>query len=160
MTVRAIVEKYGNNRENLLEIMHEIQDTCPNRYLRRTDLEELSQEMDISVSELAGTASFYSMFSLKPRGKHIIRLCESPPCYVLGSENILEALRQRLGVVLGQTTPDGLFTLESTSCLGACGVAPVMSVDDEVYGNLTKEKVNAILDGIVAEELAARTSDN
>lgn len=148
MTVRAIVDQYGNDRENLLQILHAIQDAAPDRSLHRDALEEVADLMEIAVADLVGTASFYSMFSLKPRGRHIVRLCESPPCYILGSENILEALRRRLGIDLGETTPDGLFTLETTSCLGACGVAPVMSVDDEVYGNLTVGKVVAILDTV------------
>lgn len=150
MTVSAIVKKHGNNRENLLEILHDIQDAAPDRCLHRDALNELSATMGIAVADLVGTASFYTMFSLKPRGRHIIRLCESPPCYILGSENILEALRKRLGIGIGETTSDGMFTLETTSCLGACGVAPVMSIDDEVYGNLTEEKTAAIIDSVAA----------
>ncbi len=155
MTVSKIVKKHGNNRENLLQILHDIQDAATDRCLHRDALEELSELMNISVADLVGTATFYSMFSLKPRGRHIVRLCESPPCYILGSENILEALRDRLNIGIGETTPDGLFTLEHTSCLGACGVAPVMSIDDEVYGNLTAEKVNKIIDKIVENQIAA-----
>ncbi len=162
MTVAEIVEKHGNHRENLLSILHAIQDAAPDRCLHRDALDELSELMKIALSDLVGTATFYSMFSLTPRGRHIIRLCESPPCYVLGSDNILEALRERLSIGIGETTPDGLFTLEHTSCLGACGVAPVMSIDDEVYGNLTAEKVNAIIDRIVDDHItaaAARKAD-
>ncbi len=153
MTVAKIVEKHGNHRENLLQILHDIQDAAPDRCLHKETLRELSGIMNIAVADLVGTASFYSMFSLTPRGRHIVRLCESPPCYVLGSDNILEALQERLDIAPGQTTPDGLFTLEHTSCLGACGVAPVMSIDDEVYGNLTAEKVIAIIDKIVDDQI-------
>jgi NADH-quinone oxidoreductase subunit E len=152
MTVDAIVKIHGNDRENLLSILHDLQARSPDHSLHREVLDELSRVMDVPISEIVGTASFYTMFSLKPRGRHIIRLCESPPCYIAGEENILAALERKLGVVLGGTTADGLFTLEATSCLGACGVAPVMMVDDEVYGHLTEAKAVAIVERIAAAQ--------
>lgn len=152
MTVDAIVKKHGNNREHLLSILHDIQSGSPDHSLHREAIEELSCLLDVPISDIVGTASFYTMFSLKPRGRHIIRLCESPPCYIAGEENILAALERKLGVVLGGTTADGLFTLEATSCLGACGVAPVMMVDDEVYGHLTEAKAVAIVERIAAAQ--------
>lgn len=148
MTVAEIVEKRGNSRENLIQILHDIQNASGDNSLHRDKIQELSKIMKIEVSDIVGTASFYTMFSLKPRGKHIIRLCDSPPCYVMGSDNILEALEKKLNIKVGETTPDGLFTLEYTSCLGVCGVAPAMMIDDEVYGNLTAEKVSEIIDAI------------
>lgn len=151
MNVADIVEKHGNARENLIQILHDIQDASGDNSLHKEDLQALSEIMDLPVSELISTASFYTMFSLTPRGRHIIRLCESPPCYVMGSENLLTALETRLGVSMGETTEDGAFTLETTSCLGACGVAPVMSVDDEVYGNLTEQKACEILDSVATQ---------
>lgn len=89
--------------------------------------------------------TFYSMFSLTPRGRHIVRLCESPNCHLAGAWSALDELRRLLDVGVGETTPDGEFTLELTSCLGACGVAPVMMVDDEVVGNLTPDRVRETL---------------
>lgn len=148
MNVQSVIDRYGNNRENLLQILHELQEASPDHSLHHEDLEEVSRLMGLSLADLIGTASFYTMFSLTPRGRHIIRLCESPPCYIMGSENILSAIRDRLGIGIGETTDDGCFTLETSSCLGACGVAPVMMVDDEVYGNLTEERVVQILDKI------------
>ena len=150
MNVSEIVGKHGNNRENLLQILHDLQDSSGDNSLHREALEELAKIMDIPVSDIVGTLSFYTMFSTKPRGRHIIRLCESPPCYIMGAENILESLRKKLGVNIGGTTPDNNFTLETSSCLGTCGVAPAMMIDDIVYGNLTKEKVSQIIDGIVS----------
>ncbi len=158
MTVREVVDKYGNNRENLLQILHAIQHATPDKSLHRDDLNALSAVMAIPVADLIGTATFYTMFSLTPRGRHIIRLCESPPCYIMGEENILEAIKARLGIGIGETTPDGMFTLETTSCLGACGVAPVMSVDDDVYGNLTTTRVAEIIDAIVEPNQKAAAS--
>ena len=150
MNVSEIVERYGNNRENLLQILHDLQDSSGDNSLHLDTLEELAKAMNIPVSDIAGTLSFYTMFSTKPRGRHIIRLCDSPPCYIMGSENILDALQKKLGVKLGETTPDRNFTLETSSCLGTCGVAPAMMIDDIVYGNLTKEKVSQIIDGIAS----------
>ncbi len=151
MSIADIVEKHGNARENLIEILHDIQDAGGDNSLHKKDLQTLSEIMGLTVSDLVSTASFYTMFSLEQRGRHIVRLCESPPCYVMGSENLLDALQDRLGVSIGETTKDGEFTLETTSCLGACGVAPVMSVDDEVYGNLTEQKARDIIDSIATQ---------
>ena len=153
MHVKALVERHGNNRENLLEILHDLQNASADQSLHPEVLEELARLMDIPLGDLVGTASFYTLFSLTPRGRHIIRLCESPPCYITGSENILKAITDRLGIGIGETTKDGCFTLETASCLGACGVAPVMMIDDEVYGNLTEERTGQILDQIAAQEL-------
>ena len=150
MSVAAIVSARGTSRESLLEILREIQDQTPDHSLHQEALVEVSELMGIPVADIVGTASFYTLFSLKPRGRHIIRLCDSPPCYIMGSDNVLEAIRAKLGIGFGHTTPDGCFTLEQTSCLGTCGVGPVMMVDDVVYGNLTAEKVGAILDLIRA----------
>jgi len=159
MTVRQIVRRHGKARENLLVILHDLQRNRQDNSLWREDLEELSKILGIPVADIVGTASFYTMFSLKPRGRHIIRLCESPPCYIMGEENLREAIRERLGIDFGETTADGSFTLEPTSCLGACGVAPVMMVDDEIYGNLTRVKVGAILERIqAADALGAAVS--
>jgi NADH:ubiquinone oxidoreductase subunit E len=152
MTVRQIVRKRGKARENLLVILHDVQQAHGDNSLCREDLEELSKIMGLTVSDIVGTASFYSMFSLTPRGRHLIRLCESPPCYIMGEENIRAAIQERLGIDFGETTADRCFTLEPSSCLGACGVAPVMMVDDELYGNLTREKVRQILDRIQADD--------
>lgn len=154
-TVDDIVGRCGKERECLLEILIELQAAGEGNYLKREDLELLAVKMDLPVAEIISTASFYSLFSLKPRGRHVIRVCESPPCYIQGSTNVVEALETRLAVKMGETTPDGLFTLEHTSCLGACGVAPVMMIDDEIFGNLTTEKVMSILDECIEKESGA-----
>lgn len=148
MTVTEIIKQHGNERENLLAILHQIQAGNDDNSLHKAQLQELAKIMDIPVADIISTASFYTLFSLEPRGKHIIRLCESPPCYIMGEENILDALEKRLGIKLGETTADKMFTLETTSCLGACGVAPVMMIDDTVYAELTEAKTVAIIDTI------------
>jgi NADH:ubiquinone oxidoreductase subunit E len=157
-----IINKYGNKRENLLQILHDIQNQSPQNYINEEDINLLSKEMKIPASDIKGTASFYTMYSFIPRGKYIIRVCESPPCHLLGAQTIFQAIETRLGIKEGETTKDGLllgikegettkdglFTLEGTSCLGICGVAPAIMINEEAYGNLDEEKIGKILDQI------------
>ena len=152
MSVKEIITSNGNTRENLLKILHDIQNQNPKNYIDKDSVIELSKEMNIPISEIMGAASFYSMFSFTPRGKYVIRVCDSPPCHLLGAQNIFHIIETKLGIKEGETTKDGLFTLEGTSCLGICGVAPAMMINEEAYGNLNKEKVYKILEQIQKEE--------
>ncbi len=145
MKVKEIVEKYQGKRENLLLILHEIQNTDPKNYLSPENVSLLSEIMNIPVSDITGTASFYSMFSFQPRGKYIIRVCGSPPCHIMGAQTIFDILSQELKITQGETTTDGLFTLEETSCLGVCAVAPAIMINDTVYGYLTAAKIRKII---------------
>ena len=108
----------------------------------------MADYLSVPLSEVVSTATFYTMYSLKPRGRHIIRLCESPPCQLVGAESLLEILSVHLGVGVGETSEDGAFTLETASCLGVCGVAPAMMIDAELYGNLTKERIVEALQSV------------
>ncbi len=101
--------------------------------------------LNLPGSDIFGTMSFYSMFAWKPKGKYIVRMCQSPPCHINGAENMLLALQEELGLTAGQTTADGLFTLELSACLGVCEVAPAMQINELVYGNLTREKIRQVL---------------
>jgi NADH:ubiquinone oxidoreductase subunit E len=150
--VKEIIKKHGNKRENLLHILHDIQNQSPQNYISEENIKTLSEEMRIPVSDIKGTASFYSMYSFVPRGKYIIRICESPPCHILGAQTIFDAVEIKLGIKKGETTKDSLFTLEGTSCLGICGVAPAMMINDEAYGNLDEKKINEILEQIQEKE--------
>ncbi len=105
----------------------------------------IADEFEVKVERIYELATFYSMYSTKPRGNHLIRLCESLPCHVVGGSEIVKKLKENLKIDFGETTKDGLFTLEVTSCLGICGVGPVMMIDGEAYGNLTPEKVEEII---------------
>ena len=150
--VKEIIEKHGNKRENLLQILHDVQNQNQQNYISEENIKTLSEEMKIPVSDIKGTASFYSMYSFIPRGKYIIRICESPPCHILGAQTIFDAVEKKLGIKEGETTKDGLFTLEATSCLGICGVAPAMMINEEAYGNLDEKKINEILEQIQEKE--------
>jgi NADH:ubiquinone oxidoreductase subunit E len=145
MAPEEIITKYDQSAENLLSILHDLQDAQEQHYLTDRDLRLAAQYLHLPFSFVHGVASFYTMFSLTPRGKHIIRVCQSPPCHLMGATTLAQELTRRLGIDFGQTTPDGVFTLEMTSCLGVCGVAPAMMVNDEVYGNLTPGKIQEIL---------------
>lgn len=145
MTKEVVLARYPPSPEALLSLLHDLQGMNPGQYLLPEDLALAARHIGLPLSRVRDAVTFYSMFSLKPRGRHIVRLCASPHCHVAGAWSALDELRRALGVDVGETTPDGLFTLEFTSCLGACGVAPAMMVDDEVVGNLTPEKVRAAI---------------
>jgi len=147
-----IFSKLEPEKENLIYILHEIQDEHPQHYISEEAVEKVSEYLRIPKSHIQGVLTFYTMFSTKPRGKNIIRLCESPPCFLKGSEEILKKLRELLEVKIGETTSDGLFTLELCSCLGVCGNAPVMMINEDIYGDLTEEKVENIIEKLRGRE--------
>ena len=105
----------------------------------------VAEGLDIPLSEVYGVATFYSQFSLQPKGEYVCGVCLGTACYVKGSQKVLDKLCSELGVEVGQTTKDGRFTVQATRCLGACGLAPVMMINDEVYGRLTPEDIPDIL---------------
>jgi NADH-quinone oxidoreductase E subunit len=143
-----IFAKYEPTKDNLIYILHDIQDEHPQHYLSEDAVQRVSEYLKVPVNHIYGVITFYGMYSTKPRGNNIIRLCESPPCYLKGSDNIYKKLKTVLGVKAGETTADGLFTLEFCACLGVCGNAPVMMINDDVYGNLTEESVVAVIEKI------------
>jgi NADH-quinone oxidoreductase subunit E len=145
---QEIFSKYTPTKDNLIYILHDIQDNHPQHYISEDAVQAVSEFLSIPANHIYGVITFYSMYSTKPRGKYIIRLCESPHCYIQGSENILRRMKNKLNVGIGETTKDGLFTLELCACLGVCGNAPVMMINDEVYGDLTEDKVEDIISGL------------
>ena len=106
----------------------------------------IADGLGVTLSEVYGVSTFYSQFSLKPKGKHVIGVCLGTACYVKGSQKILDTLSEELKIQPGDTTDDGLFTLNATRCLGACGLAPVMMIGEDVFGRLTPDQVPGILD--------------
>lgn len=143
--VRGIIAQQGKEPEALVETLRHLNSRWG--YLPREALWVVAQAYQMTPSQLYGVASFYSLLFTAPRGEHIIRCCVSPPCYLSGSEEIIEALEESLNIEMGETTEDGKFTLEGVSCLGLCGVGPAMTIDDKVYGRLTPERVGDILNG-------------
>ncbi|MDZ7316823.1 MAG: NADH-quinone oxidoreductase subunit NuoE [candidate division KSB1 bacterium] len=141
--VDEIVKSYQDVKTPLIYILKDVQKEFG--YLSEEVLTRVALATKIPLSEIYGVATFYSLFTIKPKGRHIVRCCNNAPCFVNGSKEVLDKIKEYLGIEMNETTPDGMFTLEFTSCLGLCAVAPVMMVDDEVYGNLTPEKAVAIL---------------
>ncbi len=142
--VNEVLARYHHDRDALVEILRELNDKAG--HLNREILAEIADRLDLPESEVYSVASFYSMLSVKQLGKHVVKLCEDAPCHVAGGREVWNALEQELGIKFGQTTSDGTWSLMPTSCLGLCAVGPVMLVDGDVYGNLTPEKIPAILD--------------
>ena len=105
----------------------------------------ISEETNIPISKINGVVTFYSRFSIEPKGKHVIAVCMGTACYVRGAQNVLDAFEKALGIKAGETTEDGMFTLEATRCIGACGLAPVFSIDGKVYGGATPAIANEVL---------------
>lgn len=142
--VESVASAYRGRPEDLVLALHDVQ--ALRNYLPREALRVVARVLDIPESRVYGVATFYSMFSTTPRGRHIIRICESAPCHVMGAGEVIDSLLDQLGVEMGGTTADGRFTVEATSCLGVCGVAPALMIDDETYGNLVPGDLSEILE--------------
>jgi NADH-quinone oxidoreductase subunit E/NADP-reducing hydrogenase subunit HndA len=140
---KEIINEYKDSKGALIPILHKIQGLYG--YLPEDVLRIVSEEVKIPMTEIYGVASFYSIFSLEPKGEHIIRVCLGTACYVKGSQLILDRLSRDLNIEVGKTTEDGKFTLEATRCIGACGLAPAMMVGEKVYGRLVPDDVPKIL---------------
>ncbi|MDD3051727.1 MAG: NADH-quinone oxidoreductase subunit NuoE [Candidatus Cloacimonetes bacterium] len=137
--VMEIVDGYGRDQAKIIPIMQAIQEEY--RYLPEEVLTFVATMLDMSPAKVFGIATFYSHFSLEPKGKYIIRICDGTACHVKGSGKIIEAMQNHLGLEGKQkTTSDMLFTIETVSCLGACGLAPVVVVNDDVYGQVSPQK--------------------
>ena len=146
MEQQEIFSMYSPDRSNILAILHALQDNNPRNYLTEEALKAVSKHLKVNLSWVYGVAGYYSMFSLVPRGRFIIRICNSPVCNMMGSTSIIETLGKILGIKIGETTSDWLFTVEEAECLGICDVAPAMMVNRTVYGNLTPKSITAIID--------------
>ena len=114
-------------------------------YLSFETMQLISDRLDVPVSEIYGVATFYALFSLTPKGDYVISVCTGTACYVKGAAAVLDEVKNQLGIDSGETTKDGMFTLNATRCLGACGLAPVIMVNDDVYGRLTPDQIPDII---------------
>jgi NADH-quinone oxidoreductase subunit E/NADP-reducing hydrogenase subunit HndA len=138
-----ILAKYQGVKGALIPVLQEAQNAYG--YLPKEVIVRIGEKMNIPTSQIYGVATFYSQFHLNPRGKNIIRVCQGTACHVRGAKAILTALEDSLKVSAGQTTPDLKFTLETVACIGACGLAPVLMVNDDTHGRLTPENIPDIL---------------
>ena len=148
--VTMAIEKHGRDKDALIPIMSEINAALgyiPAQAIAevRRQIHDPANNVLVSDNQLFSMASFYHMFSTKPRGRHVVKFCESAPCHVVGGRQVWQALCDALQIINGETTPDGKWSLVTTSCLGICSVGPVILIDDDVYGNVTEAEVAQIL---------------
>lgn len=141
--VKDVMEKYRRERSNLIPILQEVQSKYG--YVPGKAVEFIAKELNIYPIEIYEILTFYSQFRLTPRGKHVIRVCLGTACHVMGGQDIFDYLSGKLGISAGETTKDGLFTLERVACLGCCGMAPVLVMDDNIYGRQTIQSVDRLL---------------
>ena len=142
--LRDFIAKHKSERGCLMPVLHEAQNIYG--YLPSEVQTLIAEELNISLAEVYGVATFYTQFSLQPKGKHRVSVCLGTACYVKGADKILSAVEKELRISCGECTPDGKFSIDSCRCVGACGLAPVMIVDDDVYGKMTPEQVPTILE--------------
>ena len=149
----ALFARESGGEDSLIQVLHMAQELFGHLPLKVQEV--IAGEMDIPLSKVSGVVSFYSYFTPTPRGRHTIRVCLGTACYVRGGKKIVESLGKTLGVKIGDTTDDGLFTLEVARCIGACGLAPAMAIDDVVYKQVVPDKLEHILERYRNEEALA-----
>lgn len=142
--VSKVIDAYKDKEGSLIMVLHAAQEIFG--YLPMQMQEYIADGMNIPVSEVSGVVSFYSFFSTKKRGRHTIRVCQGTACYVRGGKKVVDAIKRGLQVSVGDTTEDGRFTFEIVRCIGACGLAPAMMVDDDVYKQVRVRKLPGILE--------------
>lgn len=141
--IREVIAKCNGDKSQLIHVLNEVQELYG--YVPTYVQKVISDEMDIPMAEIYGVITFYSRFSLEAKGKYNISVCLGTACYVKGSQAVLDKVKEILGIDVGGVTADGKFSIEQTRCVGACGLAPVMTVNNDVYGNVDPSKVKDIL---------------
>ena len=139
----AAIARHKDEPGALMPVLQEAQNIFG--YVPQDVQQIIADGLGTTLAEVYGVATFYAQFSLEPKGQYVVGVCLGTACYVKGSQKVLDKLSEELKIPVGKTTPDGVFTLNATRCLGACGLAPVMMINDEVYGRLTPDEVPAIL---------------
>jgi len=138
-----ILAKYQGVKGALIPVLQEAQNAYG--YLPKDVIKRIAEKMNIPASQIYGVATFYAQFHLNPRGRNIIRVCQGTACHVRGAKAVLKAIEDQLQIAAGQTTPDLRFTIETVACIGACGLAPVMMINDDTHGRLTPASVPDII---------------
>lgn len=137
------IEQHSGETDGLMPILHEAQDIFG--YIPLEVQKFISKKTGISVARIHGVVTFYSQFSTEPKGEHVVGICLGTACYVKGAQAILQKFKEELGIEPDQTTADGKYSLVATRCIGACGLAPVITIDDDVYGKVDPSQINKIL---------------
>ncbi len=141
--LEAYISEQKDVKGALIPVMQKAQELFG--YLSFETMELISERLDVPVSEIYGVATFYALFSLTPKGDHVISVCTGTACYVKGAQAVLDEVKNQLGIESGETTADGKFSIQDTRCLGCCGLAPVMVINNDVYGRLDPADVKDIL---------------
>lgn len=141
--VNEAIQHYGATQDELIPILNEVNREIG--FLPGEALDEISKQLKLPKSQLFSVASFYRMLSTKPRGRHVIQFCENAPCHIAGGRQVWQALVDELHLDAEETSTDGKWSLITTSCLGICGVGPVMIIDDDIYGNVEPKSIPEIL---------------
>ncbi|MBR2744858.1 MAG: NAD(P)H-dependent oxidoreductase subunit E [Clostridia bacterium] len=144
--VQDILKQFDRDKQYLITILNEVQEKYG--YIPKVAQLEIADYLNVPLAEVYGVITFYSRFSLEPKGKYNISICLGTACFVKGSKELIERAKQKLGIEEGRTTPDGLFSLDATRCVGACGLAPVFTVNNEVYGKATVKKLDEVIDSL------------
>ena len=152
--LEKLFKEYLPVKDNLIQMLNEVQEHYG--YVPMHVQKELSEFLNVPMAEIYGVVTFYSRFSLEPQGKYKISVCLGTACFVKGSQKIMDRLVDRLKIKEGETTKDGLFTIEQTRCVGACGLAPVFTVNGEVYGKASVQKLDQVLDELIEKEKQAK----
>jgi len=153
MTTQQILRKYPPKRDQMLMMLHEIQHNNPGNNITQADIRQVAEYLNTTSASVYGVVRYYSMFSVTPRGKYVIRFCKSPLCRMVGAFSLLESLEKVLYIRMGETTNDMLFTLEPSECLGHCDKAPVMMINDQMYFDLDEARLQEIISQIREQEL-------
>lgn len=142
--MEEILQVYKPEKDNLIQILNEVQEKYG--YIPKSAQMQIADYLKIPLAEVYGVITFYSRFTLEPKGKYNISVCLGTACFVKGSQAILDRLKSKLQIEEGQTTPDGKFSIDSTRCVGACGLAPVFTVNNEVYGRATVKTLDEVIE--------------
>jgi NADH-quinone oxidoreductase subunit E len=143
--VLTILDNYNNNPQQLIAILLDIQEASGNNCVERQWAELASDALNVPMSKIYEVLTFYTMFGTEPRGEYVIEICRSTPCYFNRTPEVVKWFEDAVGVKIGESTADGKFTLMFTNCVGACDIGPVALIGDDVFGNLTQEKVNTLV---------------
>lgn len=141
--IKDVCKSFGNKGSEVINVLHKVQGEFG--YLSAEVQELIADELHIPPSKVYGIVSFYTFFTMTPKGRHPIQVCLGTACYVRGAEKVLDEIKRQLGIQVGSTTKDNKFSLNCLRCVGACGLAPVVIIDDRVYGHMTPDKVGGLL---------------
>lgn len=142
---RNLVHELGASREQLLLILIKLQEISGASYIDRETAELVAEELNMPISRIYEAITFYDMLSATPRGKYVVEVCDSPPCHYVQGLPVAQELEKQLGISMGESTPNGLFTLKWVPCVGACDIGPVIKIRNQVFGNLTAQRIADIL---------------